>query len=344
MLRESVRLHMNEMPYPPSSSVVKAVQEGLAMLNRYVDTAEMETLQELLAGYCGVPKDHLILSPGSDLLLREMIQAFSKGRRVITPSPSFLPTVQAAKQFAAEWLSIRLSPPAFDLNLEVLTSVLEGPSLVIIDNPNNPTGRTLLDPLAVETLLQRPEVLLVIDEAYYEFSGVTFADRVADHPQLAIIRTMDKAFSLAGARVGYGIAGKAFGDVLSPFYAFLPRPSLCAAVEALRQPGDMRGNVGRVVEERERLRQALDDLGVRVYPSSTNFLLVWAKMPELVARLRGEGVLVSDVSNQLPAGFFRVSIGTPRENDAFVEALAQQIREHSSASDTHARQSPGLIH
>jgi histidinol-phosphate aminotransferase len=201
-LREIIRLHMNEMPYPPSPGVVKAAQQGLARLNRYADPAELEALRGLLAGYCGVPTDCVILSPGSDLLLREIVHTFSQGRKVITVSPSFFPTVQAAKQFAAEWLSIRLSSPAFDLNVKLLMEVLEGPSLVILDNPNNPPGRLLLDPPAVEALLQQENVLLVIDEAYYEFSGVTFADKVTDHPRLAVIRTMDKAFSLAGARVG----------------------------------------------------------------------------------------------------------------------------------------------
>jgi histidinol-phosphate aminotransferase len=202
---------------------------------------------------------------------------------------------------------------------------------VIIDNPNNPTARTLLDRRRVETILEHGEALLVIDEAYYEFSGVTFADMVADHPKLMISRTMDKAFGLAGARVGYGIAGEAFWDALSSFYAFLPQPSLCAAMEALIQPDYMRQNLRRVVDERERLWQMLDELGVRVYPSSTNFLLVRAEIPDLVIRLRDAGVLVSDVSNQLPSGFFRVSIGTPEENDAFVGALAQRIREYSPA-------------
>jgi histidinol-phosphate aminotransferase len=262
-------------------------------------------------------------------LLREVIHSFSQGRKVITPSPSFFPTIQAARQFAAEWLTIRLSPPAFDLEARLLMDVLDGPSLVILDNPNNPTGRVLLDPPAVEALLQQEDIFLVIDEAYYEFSGVTFADWVADHPQLAVIRTMDKAFSLAGARIGYGIAGEAFQDVLSSFYAFLSRPSLCAAMEALKRPEDMRENVRRVVGERERLRRALDELGVHVYPSSTNFLLVRSGVPDLVIRLRDEGVLVSDVSNQLPAGFFRVSVGAPEQNNAFVDALARQSRDAS---------------
>lgn len=328
MLRETIRLHMNEMPYPPAQDVIEAAQKGLSKLNRYADPEELERLRGLLAGYCGVPRRHVIPSPGSDLLLREVIHTFSQGRKVIMVSPSFFPTVQAAKQFATQQLSIRLSPPTFDLNLDPLMNALEEPSLVIMDNPNNPTGKTLLDRRAVEAIVGHKETLLVIDEAYYEFSGVSFADMVADHAQLAIIRTMDKAFSLAGARVGYGIAGEAFLDALSSFYAFLTQPGLCAAMEALRQPDYMRRNVRRIVEERERLWQVLDELGIQACPSSTNFLLVRAEVPDAVTRLRGVGVLVADVSNQLPPGFFRVSIGTPEENDTFVARYLELRRTY----------------
>lgn len=332
---QTIRLDMNEMPYPPPAEVIEAARRGLGLLNRYTDPAEMEEFCVLLADYCGVSRHHIIPSPGSDLLLREVIHIFAKGRKVITVSPSFLPTVQAAKRFATEWLSIRLSPPAFELNLDLLMNVLEGPSLLIIDSPNNPTGRKLLDRSAVEALLQQRNLLLIIDEAYYEFSGVSFADMVADHPQLAITRTMDKAFSLAGARVGYGIAGEAVVDALASFYAFLPRPSLYAAMEALQQPDYMRENVRRVIQERERLSRTLYDLGVSVYPSSTNFVLVRVEIPDLAAQLGDAGVLVSDVSNQLPSGFLRVSIGTPSENDAFAGALAQRIREYGPVKDRH---------
>ena len=317
MLR-AIRLHMNEVPYPPPQDVIEAAREGLSKLNRYADPEELERLRGLLADYSGVSKHHVILSPGSDLLLREVIHAFSKGRKIVMVSPSFFPTVQATKQFATRRLSIRLSPPAFGLGLEPLMDALEEPSLVIIDNPNNPTGRMLLDRQAVEAIVERGETLLVIDEAYYEFSEMTFADMVEGHPRLAITRTMDKAFSLAGARVGYAIAGEAFLKAFFSFYAYLPQPSLYAAMEALRHPDYMRENVRRIIEERERLWQRLDELGVRVYPSSTNFLLVRAEIPDVARRLRDANVLVSDVSNQLPPGFIRVSVGTREENDAFV--------------------------
>jgi histidinol-phosphate aminotransferase len=326
MLRSSIRLHLNEVPYPPPQQVAAAAQKGLLKLNRYADPDELERLRGQLADYSGVSKRQVILSPGSDLLLREVIHTFSKERKVVLVSPSFFPTVQAAKQFATERLSIRLSPPTFDLNPNLLMNGLDEASLLIVDNPNNPTGSMLLDRQAVEVIVGHREVLLVIDEAYYEFSGVTLADMVADCPRLAIIRTMDKAFSLAGARVGYAVAGEAFLDALSTLYAFLPQPSLYAAMEALRNTAYMRKNVHQIIEERERLRQALDELGARVYPSNTNFLLVRTRVPDIARRLGDVGVLISDVSNQLPPGFIRVSVGAREENDAFLAAF-MEIRE-----------------
>jgi histidinol-phosphate aminotransferase len=328
-LTDVIRLHMNEMPYPPASHVIDAARQGLAWMNRYTDPELAEALRDLLAGYCGVPRQHLVLSPGSDILLREVIHSFSHRRKVITASPSFFPTVQTARRFAPESLSIRLSPPDFDLNLELLLGVLDGPSLLIVDNPNNPTGTMLLDQHAVSAILEQSETLLVIDEAYYEFSGLTFAGMVPDHARLLVIRTMDKAFSLAGARIGYSVAGETFLDALSLFGAFLPQASLRAALAALEQPGYMRENVRRVVEERRLVGQALARLGVRVYPSRTNFLLVRTEVADLATRLTESGVLVSDVSNQLAAGFLRITIGTPEENDAFVAALARELGERS---------------
>jgi histidinol-phosphate aminotransferase len=326
MLRETIRLDMNEVPYLPPRGVLEAAQKGLSSLNRYTEPKDLERLRDLLADYSQVAKEHIVLSPGSDLLLREAIHAFAKGRKVVTVSPSFFPTVQAAKEFATERLSIRLSSPGFDLDLGLLNDVLSKPTLVIIDNPNNPTGQTLLDRQAVETLVRNPNALLVIDEAYYEFSGLTLADMVPNCPNLAITRTMDKAFSLAGARVGYAIAGRIFLDALSSFYAFLPQSSLLAAIEALNNRGYVGTNVQRVIEERERLWSALHEQGTHVYPSTTNFLLINTGFPDAASRLEEIGIRVSDLSNQLPAGFIRVSIGTPEENDAFIGAY-MRIRD-----------------
>ncbi len=326
-MRKSINLNMNEMPFPPPENIVRAAQNGLLNLNRYAEQKDLKYLRGLLAHYSGVPEENIVLGPGSDLLLREIVHSFSGGRKVVMVSPSFLPTVQAAKQFATKLISIRLSPPGFGLKPKLLLDEVKAPALVIIDNPNNPTGKILLERQTVEAVLDNKDTLLVIDEAYFEFSGMTFADLVSGHPNLAITRTMDKAFSLAGARIGYLIAGKYFLDIFSSFYTFLPRSSLHAATEALSSTEYMRRNVRLITDERERLQKKIKDLGTSVYSSSTNFLLIKTEIPEISVKLKNIGVLVSDISSQLAPGSIRVSVGIREENDAFINGYRKILEE-----------------
>jgi len=325
MLKRLIRLNMNEIPYSPPERIIEAAKKGLLNLNRYAEPEDMEQLRGLLADYSGVSSQHVILGPGSDLLLREMIHNFSKERKVIMVSPSFFPTVQTAKQFATKLVRIRLSPPEFDLNIESLAEELKGPSLVIIDNPNNPTGKVLLEHKSMETLLANTDALFMIDEAYYEFSRVTFADMIRDHSNLAISRTMDKSFGLAGARIGYIIAGETLLRAFSPFHVFLPQATVYAATEALNNPDYMKENVQRVIVERERVKKTLNKSGIKAYLSRTNFLLVKTDIPDIARKLSDANVLISDLSDQLPAGFIRVSIGIREENDVFINKLTNIV-------------------
>ena len=319
MLKRTIKLNMNEMPYLPPKKVIAAAEKGLLELNRYANPADLELLRELLAEYSQVNNENIILGPGSDLLLREIIHIFSRDRKIVMVSPSFLPTVRSAKQFANKLVSIRLSPPDFKLHHEILINELKEPSLLLIDNPNNPTGKILLNRKTVESILQDENVMIVIDEAYYEFSGVTFADMIKDWPNLAITRSMDKAFSLAGARIGYIIAGNSFLKELSSFYIYLPQSSLYAAREALKNPEYMRKNIKKIIEERKRVREKLCELKVKVYRTSTNFLLIKTEIPDIAGMFKSIGVLISDLSNQISPGFIRVSIGKPEENDIFLK-------------------------
>jgi histidinol-phosphate aminotransferase len=330
MMKGVIRLNMNEVPYSPPQRIIEAAQRALSNLNRYADLENLEYLRRLLADYAGVSKKHVILSAGSNLLLREVIHIFSQRRKVVRVSPSFLPTVEAAKQFAIKSVSIRLSPPDFDLNPEMLMKTVKEPTLVLIDNPNNPTGKILLDRATVESLTQNTDIFVVIDEAYYEFSQVTFSKMVHDRSNLAITRTMDKAFGLAGARIGYIIAGESFLNAFSSYDPFLPQCSLYAAIEALNDLSYMKQNVRRVIEERERVLRKLDKLGAHVYSSRANFLLMKIELPGLARRLRDMGVLVSDLSGQLSPGFIRVSVGTPEENDAFLDSYTKILEEEDS--------------
>jgi histidinol-phosphate aminotransferase len=317
-MSECLKLDLNEMPYCPPENVIKAAQRGLLHLNRYAEGDALERLAVLLAEYAGVDREQIVIGPGSDLLLREIVLCFGVRRKVVMVSPTFLPTVRVARRFARKLISIRLDRPDFNLAREPLLQELQEPCLVIIDNPNNPTGKLLVDRDFVEEILEQPDTLLVVDEAYFEFSGLTFTEKVANHANLALSRTLDKAFGLAGVRIGYLIAGQAFLGAFSTAFSFLPQPSLEAAIEALLHQNYMWKNVQRVVHERERLSEELETQGEIVFPSSTNFLLLRSRIPSPVEELRERGVLVMDVSNQLGPGFIRVNLGMPEENDAFL--------------------------
>jgi histidinol-phosphate aminotransferase len=338
MLRECLGLDLNEMPYPPPQSVIQAARDSLEYLNRYTELGGIQRIGELLAEYAGVAGEQIVIGPGSDLLLREIVLCFAAGRKVVMASPTFLATEQVARRFAGQLVSIRLSQPEFSLAQEPLLKELTGPSLVVIDNPNNPTGRLLLDRETVENILDIPDTLLVVDEAYFEFSGLTFAKLVAAHSNLALARTLDKAFGLAGARIGYLIAGQTFLDAFSTSVTFLPQPSLQAATEALLHPDYMWKNVQTIIRERERLCRELEILGAVVFHSSTNFLLVRSKTPSLADELRDRGVLVMDVSNQLGAGFITLAVGTPEDNDAFLQAYRSilEMKGRESLYDSRA--------
>jgi histidinol-phosphate aminotransferase len=329
MLKKSVKLNMNEVSYLPPKEIIEAAQRGLSNLNRYSDPEDLERLRGLSGDYSGVPKKHIILGSGSDLLLREAIHTLSRGRKIVMINPSFLPTVEAAKQFATKLVGIRLSPPAFELNFDLLMDQLKEPCLLIIDNPNNPTGKIVLNQKVVASIVDNADALLVVDEAYYEFSEMTFGDMVLDHPNLAITRTMDKAFSLAGARIGYMIAGQIFIDAFSSFYMLLPRAGLFAASAALQNPAYMSLNVCRVIAEKERVCNTLKELPIQVYPSTTNFLLAKTDIPDLERKLGDIGIQILDLTNQLAPGFIRVSIGTREENDALIKGY-MKIRETCS--------------
>jgi histidinol-phosphate aminotransferase len=335
-----LKLDLNEMPYSPPDNLIRAAEQSLGSLNRYADTDALQRLADLLAEYAGVNIDQIVVAPGSDLLLREMVLCFAGRRKVVMASPTFLPTVMVARRFARKLVSIRLSRPDFALPREPLLEELEEPSLVIIDNPNNPTGKLVLDREMVELILDRPDTLLVVDEAYFEFSGLTFATMVEAHENLALARTLDKAFGLAGVRVGYLVAGQTFLRAFRSSFAYLSQPSLQAATEALMHPDYMWKNVQRVISEREKLARELEVLGASVFHSSTNFLLFRSELPALAEELRDRGILVMDAASQLGAGFIRLTVGTPEENEEFIQAY-RAIKNQSSGQESTYEYSAG---
>ena len=316
-----LKFHMNENPYSPASSIQKAAIKGLDKINRYSEVKYLIELKELLGNYNNVPSDRIILSPGSGFLIREIINIFSKNRKIIMLSPSFFPVAQFALKQANRLTKIQIAPPDFKLDRNLLLNELTESTLLIIDNPNNPTGKILIDDSLAEKILQNKNALLLVDEAYYEFSGKTFASMIEKYPNLAITRTMDKAFSLAGLRMGYLLAGDYFKDQFSDFPVFLSRPTLFAAIEALKNPEYLTINVNRILSEKARVEKELTKIGIQVFPGSTNFILIKSKIPDFARKLMDSGIIIKDLSEEWLNGFYRISIGLPEENDTLLSII-----------------------
>jgi histidinol-phosphate aminotransferase len=312
---------MNENPYLPAEGIRKAAVKGMENINRYSELKYLNELKKLIGNYNNLPLDRVILSPGSDFLLREIINIFSEDRKIIMVNPSFFQVSQYAMKLARKLIKIQLSPPGFKLDPELILNELDEPTLLIIDNPNNPTGVSILDNKLVENILQNKNVLLLVDEAYYEYSGQTFAGLIKKYPNLAITRTMDKAFSLAGLRLGYLLAGDYFKDQFSDFPAFLSRPTLFAAIEALKNPEFVTENIKKIISEKARIEEELKKTGIEVFPGSANFILIKSKVPDFEKKLMDSGILIKNLSEEWLNGFYRISIGLPEENDILLSIM-----------------------
>ncbi|MCD6454195.1 MAG: aminotransferase class I/II-fold pyridoxal phosphate-dependent enzyme [Candidatus Aminicenantes bacterium] len=316
-----IRLHMNENPYPPSENVLRAIKDSINNINRYSELKYADKLKEALASYNNASEKRIILSPGSEFLLRELINIFSGNRKLIMTNPTFFPALKHAIRNARKIIKHQLSPPNFELNREMILEELYEPTLIIVDNPNNPTGKMLLDRKFVMEILKNKDILLLVDEAYYEFVKYTFADLVDSYPNLGIVRTMDKSFSLAGLRIGYLIAGDFFLKEIYDFPRFLPIPTLFAAREALKNPEYMEENIRKILIERKRLESGLKKIGVTVFSGEVNFLLIKCDIPELSTILMDRGIMIKDLSTDWIEGFYRVSVGLPEENDKFLAEM-----------------------
>ena len=312
----TINLHTNENPYLPDEKIHQAAMKGLDYINRYPELSDINELKKLLSKYnADFHSEQIILSHGSDLLLREIINIFSKNRKIMMLSPSFFSVSQYALKQAGKLTKFQLSPPHFALDTDFLLNELNEPTLLLIDNPNNPTGKIVLNYDLVEKILQNKKTLVLVDEAYFEFSGQTFAGLLKKHPNLAITRTMDKAFSLAGLRLGYLLAGDYFKNYFTDYSQLLSNPTVFAAIESLKNIELMKQVVAKIVDERERVSIKLKELGFEVFPSETNFLLIKSKIPELALKLKNKGILIYDLSSIYFNDFYRITIGNSNEND-----------------------------
>ena len=326
-----IKLNRNESAWDWPLPLKQEIGEKIAALawNRY-PLQTTAALRAKLAGALGQRAGQLVLANGSNEILQAIATlTLAPGDTLCTLEPSF-----AVYPLLAKWRGARLDNSVLgeDFRLDVgdLISRSSKAKLTILCNPNSPTG-TLLTLEVIAQIAGAASALVVVDEAYVQYSGVTALPLLDDYPNLVITRTFSKAFALAGFRLGYGVMSEALAVQLSK--ALLPfnldAPTAVAAGMLLDHQDWVRDRTAEIVAERDRMVASLNTIaGVKALPSSANFFLLQTGLGahETYHRLLEAGILVRDVAGYPGCeNFVRVTVGRREENLALAAALEKML-------------------
>jgi histidinol-phosphate aminotransferase len=344
----AVALNTNENPYPPSPSMVAEIGQAVAVaaagLNRYPDRDARE-LRAGLAAYLGrgLTAEQTWAANGSNEIIQQLLQAFGgPGRSALGFEPSYSMHPIIAQTTATRWIAASRNAD-FSLDPAGVARVIdrEQPDVVFLTSPNNPTG-TALPLTVIEAACERAPGMVVVDEAYAEFARDPAASALALLPRyrrLVVVRTMSKAFALAGVRLGYLAAGPAVVEALQlvrlPYH--LSAVTQAAATAALHHADDLLASVNAIRAERDALVRWLRETGLDVADSDANFVL-FGTFPErrvIWRELLDRGVLIREVG---PPQWLRVTIGTPEEMAAFRSALTAVLAQQAGGPAGRPRQ------
>jgi histidinol-phosphate aminotransferase len=327
-----LRLDMNESPYGPSPRT-RAALADFVQTNRYPDFAQ-SALRSALSEYTGMPFEQIVCGAGLDDVFTTLANLMVEpGDEVIISEPTFGVYRPLFSMHGANVVNVPLTQ-GFELQPDrVLSAITDRTKIVIICSPNNPTGN--LFPIeAVEQVCASARCLVAIDEAYAEFAGHSHIPLMERYPNVMILRTMSKWAGLAGMRVGYGLVPEqlvgAVGHVVPPFHN-VSLASSEAAIASIEDREFLMGRVAAICDARDALFTQLAEIdGLAPLPSVTNFILVktpWHDARPLVQAIAERGVLIRGYGDPLLQPYFRVSVGLPDENDQFLRALRDAIKE-----------------
>ena len=322
-----VKLNGNENPREPSQRVKDAVAS--APFNLYPDPLQRRVRDEI-AAYTGLGQENIIAGAGADELIDLLFRLFiSPGDNILDCDPTFAMYGFCARVAGGE---VRLAErdELFDIDVDAIKAAIdERTKIIFISSPNNPTGN-LATTEQIERLLQTG-LIVVVDEAYFEFCGVTAAPMIEDNENLVVLRTMSKWAGLAGLRVGYGMMSpdlvKHMMDVKSPYN--LSVTSEAALIASLQEAPELMEYVNLIVSERDRMFDLLSEIsGVTPWPSAGNFILcqfVPGRAGDIYDGLAGQGIFVRKFGSPRLRDHFRVSVGTSEQTDRVVAALKELV-------------------
>jgi histidinol-phosphate aminotransferase len=323
-----VKLNQNEAPddVPPDAKEEAFERLRRSAWNRYPAGGPGD-LEAMISAREGHPAEGILAGNGSNELIQTLlIAACDRGDRIVTVRPTFSVYGRVAGVLSLSVDEVPLADGFAAFDTDALIERSKGARMVILASPNNPTGTALTEEDG-RRLAGGTEGLLVIDEAYFEFSGISLKGLIAEHGNVVVLRTLSKAWRLAGARLGYLMGRESLVHGLAkaklPFSVGLFARTVAEVV--FRRRGEVDETVRKILNERERVFQALSGIpGISPVPSSANFILFGIEdrsASVLFEQLRARGVLVRVFDDPLLAGHLRVTIGKAVENDAFLEAV-----------------------
>ncbi len=324
-----LRLDFNENTVGCAPEVVRAVRHALTpeMLTRYPEYGES---RETLARYFGVKPEEMLLTNGTDDAIKAICDAFvDPGDVLLVPAPTF-PVYEFFHNVAGGSIERVRYDERFHLPVEsIVAAISKKTRWVALASPNNPTGTQIPKP-ALRTLLEAaPHVLVLMDEAYYDYSGQTVLPWIKKYENLVVTRTFSKAFGLAALRMGFIFGNPKLVELMhraqNPFQ--VNSLALLAASIAIQYEGYVKKYVTEVRANRERVYRWLKSRGIPYVRSSANFILsrVGERAPEIAQRLRAEGTLVRDWSyDPHLKGYLRFTIGSNAQTRRLLEELERQ--------------------
>lgn len=320
-----IKLNTNESPFPPSDNVVEAAKNAAATLRLYSDP-ECKKLTDKLAELYGVKPSQVFMTNGSDEILNFAFMAFCDDEHpAVFPEITygFYPVFTALNNIPFEEIPLK-----DDFSVDVNDYIAVGKT-VVIANPNAPTGLSLSLDEIEQIVKSNPNNVVVIDEAYVDFGGVSALPLIEKYDNLLVTGTFSKSRSLAGARLGFGIGSEALiGDLNTIKYSTNPyninSMTMAAGVAALESNDYYMNNCKIIMENRAYTKTQLEKLGFEVLDSKANFLFAASNKVDgetLYKSLKQAGILVRHFSKEKIKNYVRITIGTKEQMDALIDAV-----------------------
>lgn len=326
-----VKLNTNENPYGPSPKALAAMKEELGDNLRLYSDPNSDVLKQAIARYYGVETSQVFVGNGSDEVLAHAFHGlFQHGRPLLFPDVTYSFYPVYCGLYGIEYETIALDDE-FQINVQDYNRPNGG---IIFPNPNAPTGRVLALN-AIEALLQNnPNSVVLVDEAYIDFGGESAISLVNQYPNLLVTQTLSKSRSLAGLRVGLAVGHpdliEALERIKNSFNSYpLDRMAIVGAAAAFDDKAYFEECCANVIASREQVVAGLEALAFDVLPSAANFVFARHPMQDakaIAASLREQGIIVRHFNKPRIDQFLRITIGTPEDNQALLDALATMTR------------------